>query len=787
MTDTKHCLVPCLLLLPLALSAADIKGHFVSSVAGQPYRVSVESADTLNRWKTEGSFYEPSFTINVPYKGHCTLAVMQEGKMVYTDSLYIADSDIQLGELRPMATVNLGEVQVKARKISIRRDGMDYTISNIQGTHLGDAGNLVDMLKWTPGVTVSRSGQEEQFNVTGRGTAMVYVNGKKVNTSAELRGQRSNLVTKIEVIREPDVQYKASTRAVIRITTRRPVEDFLGASVYNRTSFKRRVSNSSTIDISGKQGIVSGNLSLGFAHDRSLAYTYKENVITHSADDIYTDVSRSTNRLRSNYTNLFAGLNFSLSKKSLLAVQYANSHLRSHPQEDIHHYITDHTGTYGKDDGQRYRYDDSHNYTYTAAYTYTRNDQSALNLTASYTHKKQEQDKNLRERMFATGTTTAADRITSTALHSADKYDYCTFDGTYTFKPKGLDTETVGMNYGYIHNSNPYSTNGKEQLARRNDNWAAAFIKGGKTFSNGLTLQLGLRYEYNYSILNPGSTGRLATHSSFFIPDVRLKYRKGDNSYKLSYTRYAGNPEIYQLNPVVEYIDSLHYSTGNPLLRSYYGNGVSFSSSLSDLSFSVGYTWGRKMPLMVNMQEEGSNVIKYMPISSDRYTMLNADVSYSIDSRDGRFTSEFDAGADYVTSTYTANNRRTTNRHGSFNVSVDLGWAFIKNWRLFGDLFYQTPRMNAGYRYDYQLSSNIGISARLLKKRLRVSLTANELFNRGVAPTATRFTYLNVYERVRNDYNLRGVSLSLSYNFNDFRSKYRRAYTNPTTNSRTVK
>lgn len=116
----------------------------------------------------------------------------------------------------------------KAKKINIRRDGRDYTISNIQGTHLGNAGNLVDMLKWTPGITVSRNGQEETFNVFGRGEADVYVNGRKVKTSAELRGQKSNLVTKIEIIRDPDVQYSGSTKAVIRISTRRPVEDYMG-------------------------------------------------------------------------------------------------------------------------------------------------------------------------------------------------------------------------------------------------------------------------------------------------------------------------------------------------------------------------------------------------------------------------------------------------------------------------------------------------------------------------------------------------------------------------------
>lgn len=254
---------------PLYMYATDIKGHFMSSTSTvSPFQIVIESSDTLNQWKVESTFYEPYFNISTENKGCCAFKIMQQGKVVYVDSLVLADTTISLGDIKPMKTVEIAEVEVKAKKINIRRDGRDYTISNIQGTHLGNAGNLVDMLKWTPGITVSRNGQEETFNVFGRGEADVYVNGRKVKTSAELRGQKSNLVTKIEIIRDPDVQYNGSTNAVIRITTRRPVQDYLGASLYNRTTINRKVSNSSTLDINGKQGIVSGNISLGFDHDR---------------------------------------------------------------------------------------------------------------------------------------------------------------------------------------------------------------------------------------------------------------------------------------------------------------------------------------------------------------------------------------------------------------------------------------------------------------------------------------------------------------------------------------
>lgn len=763
---------------PLCIYAADIKGHFTSSTStASPFQVVIESCDTLNQWKVESTFYEPFFSISTGNKGRCTFKIMQQGKVVYGDSLVLADTPISLGEIRPMKTVEIAEVKVKAKKINIRRDGRDYTISNIQGTHLGEAGNLVDMLKWTPGVTVNRNGQEETFNVLGRGEADVYVNGRKVKTSAELRGQKSNLVTKIEIIRDPDVQYSGSTNAVIRITTRRPVQDYLGASLYNRTTINRKASNSSTLDINGKQGMVSGNISFGFDHDCSLSYTDKENTITHSPSNVYHDTSRQTYKSRGNYYNLFTGLNFNLSKKSMLAVQYSGGHHRSHPYSITRHSISDNGVDTEKNDESFFRYSDAKDNNYTAGYTYTRDASSALNMTASYTHNTYGYDKYMMEHIVN------AKEMSKTGIVSRDVYNFYTFDGDYSFKIKSLDMETVGAHFGHILNRNPYTTNGVEQLSRRNDTWVAAYLKGGKTFKNGLSILLGLRYEYDNSILSGGEND-LRTHSSFFIPNVRLKYRKNGNSYQLQYQRSASNPSIYRLNPVVEYIDSLHYRTGNPSLRSYYGNKISASSNIGDLSFATSYTWGHNSPIQANILEKG-NVIKYMPICSDLYTSYDFDVDYSIDSEDGKFSSSFFAGLEYVTNKYTANGKVETNRQTSLFGYMDFSWSFAKNWEIYGEAFYQSPRINGGARYGYQLDSKIGVSARFLKNRLRLSLEANDFFDRSVAPTETEFTYLNVYEIVRNRYDSRGVSFSLRYNFNGFTSRYRRVNSDSTTSSRT--
>lgn len=766
-----------ILLMPLYVYATNIKGRFMSSEA-KPYQILIENCDTTNRWNIESTFYDPSFVVNVKKEGCYTIKIIQHGETVFSDSLSVGRNNIDLGDIKAIKTIDISEIEVKAKKINIRHEGMDYIISNIQGTHLGDAGNLIEMLKWTPGISVNRNGQEETFDVIGKGTADIYVNGKKVKTSAELRGQKSNLVTKIEVIRNPDVQYSGSTKAVIRITTRRPLKDYLGAMVYNNTSFYRKVKNSSTIGIDGKHGIVSGSVSIGFDHSKSLSYVDKENVITHSTNDIYTDMSFQTTKSRSNYYNIFAGLNFDLSAKSVLAIQYSGGHNRRHPYITTLHDITDGGMNYEKEDESKYRYSDSRDNSYTAGYTYIPNSFSSLNLTASYTHKVIGYDMTLAEKILS------KNKVSNKSLYSRDLYKYYTFDGDYTFKIKGLEQEAIGFHFGHIDNRNPYINNNVEQFSTRKDTWAAAYIKGQKKFSCGLILQLGLRYEYNNSKLDASDNDVMKTHSSFFIPEIRLNYRKKDKFFQLGYQRFAANPAIYELSPVVEYIDSLHCVSGNPSLKSYYGNFLSFSTSIKSFALSTSYSWGNKAPIKASILDEKTNIIKYMPINSDSHSTFNLNISYSINSGDGKYSSSFFVGTDYVTSSFTANNKKTNNRHGSFFSSANFSWSFIKNWRLYSNIFYQSKRMNAGYNYGYQLVANIGISTMLLKKKLRISLQGKDLFNRSTAPTETEFTYINVYEKLRNRFDSRGVQLSISYNFNNLKSKYHRAYSDGTISQR---
>ena len=108
----------------------------------------------------------------------------------------------------------LGEVTVTAvlPKTTLTDQGMQ---TNIRGSVLETAGTASDALERVPGLIKSQDGLE----VVGKGTPLIYINGRKVSDIKELDRLQSNEIQNVEVITNPGAQYSASVRSVVRIRT----------------------------------------------------------------------------------------------------------------------------------------------------------------------------------------------------------------------------------------------------------------------------------------------------------------------------------------------------------------------------------------------------------------------------------------------------------------------------------------------------------------------------------------------------------------------------------------
>ena len=117
----------------------------------------------------------------------------------------------------------LGEAAVTAVMPKTKLTGEGLSTS-VKGTVLENVGSARDALARVPGVIRGREGLE----VIGRGTPIIYINGRKMVDNTELDRLRSNEIQSVEVIENPGARYDASVNCVIRIKTFRPQGEGFG-------------------------------------------------------------------------------------------------------------------------------------------------------------------------------------------------------------------------------------------------------------------------------------------------------------------------------------------------------------------------------------------------------------------------------------------------------------------------------------------------------------------------------------------------------------------------------
>ena len=119
--------------------------------------------------------------------------------------------------------LNLKEVVIKGGLPHTRLKG-NAMVTRVDGTALASAGTLGDLLVKVPGMT----GTDEAPEVLGKGTPLIYINGRKMRDDSELKRLRSEDIRDVEVINNPGAQYDAQIRAVVRIRTKKLKGEGLG-------------------------------------------------------------------------------------------------------------------------------------------------------------------------------------------------------------------------------------------------------------------------------------------------------------------------------------------------------------------------------------------------------------------------------------------------------------------------------------------------------------------------------------------------------------------------------
>ena len=135
------------------------------------------------------------------------------------ETMYVAvssDGSIAGGSVIKMKEDNtmLNEVVVKGQLPKTKLQGSSM-VTQIQGSVLEKSGTLDEMLSKVPGLMKGKEGVE----VIGKGSPLIYINGRKLQDQDELKRLSSQEIVSVEVDMNPGARYDATVTSVVRIRT----------------------------------------------------------------------------------------------------------------------------------------------------------------------------------------------------------------------------------------------------------------------------------------------------------------------------------------------------------------------------------------------------------------------------------------------------------------------------------------------------------------------------------------------------------------------------------------
>lgn len=457
---------------------------------------------------------------------------------------------------------------------SLFRNQDDMITANVQGTVLSKAGSLDKLLNQIPFV----SGSTGEYNVFGRGQAVVYLNNHKVYDANTLSTLNSDRVKKVQVITNPNARYGADVKAVIKIfTVDNP--DGLGGNVYSNNMMGRRFMTIDGGSLTWNIGRVQLTGGLGYVDYKTRQYTEDRVSILSEPQMLYTNNTTLNYDMRNFNANL--GLTFQPTKSQTLGFNtrlMSYRHKHSIDDERIAHYIG----------GEKDFSVEGSNVSELKPTTWISNlfysiraGKTSVDLTDDVLYGRKKRDMDYDEDA-QTGVTTnssshyfmnsfVADLNTKLGKNFSLNYGG---ELTYSRHKQGFDFTESG-----IETAMERTENKNEQLL------AAAFANLRATLGR-FSVSAGLRYEYadwDYYLDNMRQKSQSRSYSDLF-PTLNLSFNPAPRaSISIGYRSTVRRPGYSELNDNVEYQSRYYYVQGNSLLDYVHTHSLNLLASWRDL------------------------------------------------------------------------------------------------------------------------------------------------------------------------------------------------------------
>ena len=655
-------------------------------------------------------------------------------------------------------TQMLGEVVVKGSRPLVKMKD-DALVTTVEGSYLSKTGTAGDVLGKIPGVISNHGGVE----VLGRGTPLIYINGRQMRNQSELDQLSSDQIKDVEVVMTPGAKYDATVKAVIRIKTIRPVGE--GFSFNSRTvaGVNHYVYGLEELNLNYRTG---GLDIFGMAE-----YENRRSRQTNdSRQDTYLQSHYQQNSLMHYYNKnqMLAGklgFNYMLNDKHSIGMTYT---VTSRPNSQTSDYFTtmligqqtdDQITGSGKVDGDDIQH-------IISGYYAGQTGKWSLNANADVLWQKQNSDN-----LTFEDATQGDDRTVTTRNDVKNRLYAAKFVAGHPLWKGNLE---IGAEGSYVHRTDVFGN--VENIIDASDtkieeNSTAAFVQLMQRL-NKLTLIAGLRYEFLDSRYYEGGVkmgDESRTYSDLF-PSLMLMYPLKNVRARLSYSRNINRPAFSQLSGNVKYINRYTYESGNPYLKPSYRDNLSLALNYKWLTGMIDY--GRVHDYIItsySSYKDDPTIALLRKDNAQGYDNLSLMVSAA--PTFGKYhpqlmvaTQMQNLEVQYRGETRKMNSPMTIVR---FNNAVNLPFDSWLNadfsWRSAGDA--ENIHLAQSWQFD------ISLYKAFWNDRLTVKLACTDLFG-SIRQKATIYSDIReIYLDKRLD--TRNLELTVRYNFNPAKSKYR--------------
>ena len=300
-----------------ALSAQTIEGRVIDSQKQPLAFVNIVALTLNDSVFVQGTISdeEGNFKMNVPNKNTHIVKISCIG---YQTLFHDGTGALGTFTLEP-AVQELSDIEIKGTLPTYQLKG-DRLTTLVQGSLLSKLGNVNEILERFPGI----EGKDGKFTVFGKGTPLIYINGRKLYDTSELEKITADEVHSVDLIRNPGAEYSASVKAVLSIRLARKKGDVLGVNASTQWTQAHGTSHNQQLNLNFRHDKL--DIFTRFSFQQWKDWQEQTNDQTIQTDTLWNIINQL--HLEADINSLYtsSGLNYEFNDKHALGAQYSGSY-----------------------------------------------------------------------------------------------------------------------------------------------------------------------------------------------------------------------------------------------------------------------------------------------------------------------------------------------------------------------------------------------------------------------------------------------------------------------------